>query len=74
MIYLTGNLKNIMKSNLRIGIVSHLIRDYNLGCSALAISNLAIMDSIFKAYNVEIEYVVILPNPKENIDLEQYKE
>lgn len=67
-----GDLKNIMKSNLRIGIVSHLIRDYNLGCSALAISNLAIMDSIFKAYNVEIEYVVILPKPKENIDLEQF--
>lgn len=59
----------MIKNKLKIGIISHLVRDYNLGCSALAISNIALMDEVFKKHNTEIEYVVILPEPKENIDI-----
>ena len=57
------------KNKLRIGIISHLVHDYNLGCSALAISNIALMDEVFKKYNAEIEYVVILPQRKESMDI-----
>lgn len=56
----------------KIGLVSHLIRDYNLGCSALAISNIKIMDEVFEQYGVDVEYVVILSEPKESIDLKEY--
>lgn len=57
---------------MKIGLISHLIRDYNLGCSALAISNLKLMDEIFKEYDVDVEYVVILAEPKEKIELDKF--
>ena len=62
-----------MKNNrLTIGIISHLVRDYNLGCAALAISNIALMDSVFKENNVDVRYVVILPEPKEKMNLSAF--
>jgi len=57
---------------LRIGLISHLIRDYNLGCSALAISNILLMDEVFEKYNIVVEYIVILAEPKDKICLEDY--
>lgn len=60
------------KTKLKIGIISHLVRDYNLGCSALAISNIALMDEVFKNAGVEVEYVVILPESKEEIDIQAF--
>lgn len=55
-----------------VGLVSHLVRDYNLGCSALAISNIQLMDSAFEEYGVKPHYRVILPEPREGIDLGTY--
>ena len=63
---------NMKTHRLKIGIISHLVRDYNLGCAALAISNISLMDSVFESNNVDVEYVVILPDPKENIDLSAF--
>lgn len=58
---------------IKIGLISHLIRDYNLGCSALAISNIALMDEVFKANNIEVEYVVLVSKPKDpHFDLVEY--
>ncbi|BCN32279.1 hypothetical protein bsdtb5_35740 [Anaeromicropila herbilytica] len=57
---------------MKIGLISHLIRDYNLGCSALAISNLKLMDEVFEKYNITVEYVVILAESGEKRDLEAY--
>lgn len=57
---------------MKIGLISHLIRDYNLGCSALAISNIKIMDEVFRKYNVDVEYVIILAEPKEKIILDKF--
>lgn len=61
-----------MKKRLKIGLISHLVRDYNLGCSALAISNISLMDSVFKKNNIDVEYVVLLAEPKEDLDLFEY--
>ena len=61
-----------MKKKLTIGLISHLVHDYNLGCSALAISNIALMDEVFKAYDTEVEYVVLLPEPKGISDIDTY--
>ena len=57
---------------IRIGLISHLVKDFNLGCSALAISNIKLMDEVFNQYGVNVEYVVILAQPKEDIDLKDY--
>lgn len=57
---------------MKIGLISHLIRDNNLGCSALAVSNIRLMDEVFEKNNIEVEYVIILANPKEKIDLKKY--
>lgn len=57
---------------MKIGLISHLIKDYNLGCSALAISNLRLMDEVFEKEKIEVEYVVILAEPKEKIDLKEF--
>ncbi len=57
---------------MKIGLISHLIRDYNLGCSALAISNIALMDKMFEYNKVKVEYVVILAETKESIDLKEF--
>lgn len=57
---------------IRIGLISHLVKDFNLGCSALAISNIKLMDEIFSKEDITVEYVVILAEPKEEIDLKEY--
>lgn len=57
---------------IRIGLISHLVRDYNLGCSALAISNIRLMDEVFEKKEVNVEYIVILAEPKEMINLDEY--
>lgn len=48
-----------------VGLVSHLVRDYNLGCSALAVSHVAILDSLFERHGMSVEYRVILPEDSE---------
>lgn len=55
-----------------VGLVSHLVRDYNLGCSALAVSNIRLMDSVFAEYDVQPCYRVILSEPRYPVDLASY--
>lgn len=57
---------------IKIGLISHLIYDTNLGCSALAISNLKIMDEIFKKKNMKVEYVVLLAESGLNRNLNEF--
>ncbi len=57
---------------MKIGLLSHLIRDYNLGCSALAISNLRLMDEVFEKYNITVEYIVIIPESGVKRDLDAF--
>ena len=57
---------------MKIGLISHLIRDYNLGCSALAVSNIKLLDQIAEENNLKVEYVIILAEPKENINIEKF--
>lgn len=61
----------IMKT-LKIGLVSHLTKDYNLGCCALAISNIRLMDEVFASYGVQPEYIVILAQPNNVSDIKAY--
>lgn len=57
---------------MKIGLISHSIYSSNLGCSALAISNLKLMDDVFEKYNVQVEYVVILPESGQKLDVEAF--
>lgn len=57
---------------MKIGLLSHLIRDYNLGCSALAISNLRLMDEVFEKCNIPVEYIVIVPESGEKNELDAF--
>ncbi len=57
---------------MKIGLISHSIKSSNLGCSALAISNLRLMDEVFATYGIGVEYVVILPESGEALDYEAF--
>lgn len=57
---------------MKIGLISHLIYDTNLGCSALAISNLKIMDEVFEKKNISVEYVVLLAESGLKRNLEEF--
>lgn len=57
---------------LTIGLVSHLVRDYNLGCSALAISNIRLLDKLFEDHGVIPHYKVILPEPRQAMNLDSF--
>lgn len=57
---------------LKVGLVSHLIRDTNLGCCALAISNIAFLDELFRSKGVDVVYRVILAEGSSVEDLGGY--
>lgn len=57
---------------MKIGLISHSIYSSNLGCSALAISNLRLMDEIFAERNIPVEYIVILPESGQDYDVKAY--
>lgn len=58
-----------MARKLNVGLVSHLIRDTNLGCCALAISNISILDELFKSKGIDVVYRVILAEGIEAEDI-----
>ena len=62
---------NNMKK-ITVGLVSHLVRDFNLGCSALSIANISILDKTFEELGVEVKYIVIMPEPKNEMDKNKY--
>ena len=57
---------------MKIGLISHSIYSSNLGCSALAISNLRLMDEVLLKHNIPVEYVVILPESGRDYDVKAY--
>ena len=57
---------------MKIGLISHSIYSSNLGCSALAISNLRLMDEVFLEHSIPVEYVVILPESGQNYDVKAF--
>lgn len=61
-----------MGKKLNVGLVSHLIRDTNLGCCALAISNIAILDELFKTKGVDVVYRVVLAEGSAGEDLKGF--
>ncbi len=61
-----------MKKKLTVALVSHIIKDDNLGCGALAISNIKLIDEVFKRKNVEVSYVVAITDNLTQIDMSKY--
>jgi len=57
---------------MKIGLISHSIYRSNLGCSALAISNLRLMDGVFAERNIQVEYIVIIPKSGQDYDVKAY--
>lgn len=57
---------------LRIALVSHIIKEANLGCGALAISNIRLLDQVLDRLNIDIEYVIATTDNLEQIPLESF--
>ena len=57
---------------IKIGLASHLVNEYNLGCSALAISNIRLLDEVFLEKGIQPYYIVLLDEPKKKMVLEEY--
>lgn len=61
-----------MKEKITVGLVSHLFEDYNLGCAALSISNVKLMDEVFEKQNKEVHYVVLITESFPQAPLDKY--
>ncbi len=61
-----------LQKQIKVGLVSHLVRDTNLGCCALAVSNISIMDRVFSNLDIYPLYRVILAEPEDELNLEKY--
>lgn len=55
-----------------IGLVSHLFEDYNLGCVALSISNVKIMDEVFEDLGLKVHYIVWITESYPKAALDDY--
>lgn len=42
---------------LKIALVSHIIKEANLGCGALAISNIKLLDQVLDRFIIDAEYI-----------------
>lgn len=58
--------------HMKVGLISHSIHSCNLGCSALAISNIRLMDELFAEKEISVEYVVILAKSGQQYDVAEY--
>lgn len=61
-----------MKQKLTVGLVSHLFQDYNLGCVALSIANVKLLDETFAKMGVKAHYVVLITESFPEAPLEQF--
>lgn len=61
-----------MKKSMTIALVSHIIKDDNLGCGALAISNIRLLDEVLEDLGVKVKYIVATTDNLEQLPLEQY--
>ena len=45
---------------LKIALVSHIIKEANLGCGALAISNIKLLDQVLDRFIIDAEYLSLI--------------
>jgi colanic acid/amylovoran biosynthesis protein len=48
------------QKRLVVGLLSHYLEDANLGCVALSVSNMALMDEVAKVQGIALEYRILL--------------
>lgn len=53
-----------------IGLLSHYFKDTNLGCSALSICNVVILDQVAKELGIEVEYKILVNEKQPHADLD----
>lgn len=61
-----------MKKIIKVALVSHIIKDDNLGCGALAISNIRLLDQVFKELDINVEYVIAITDNLEQVELTSF--
>ena len=57
---------------IKIALVSHIIKDDNLGCGALAISNIKLLDDILASMGYCVEYVIAITDNLEQVEMSQF--
>ncbi len=57
---------------LNVALVSHIIKEDNLGCGALAISNIKLMDQVFSRLGIQVHYIVATTDNLERVELADY--
>lgn len=57
---------------LNVALVSHIISDDNLGCCALAISNIKILDEVFSSLSIPVHYIIATTDNLEQIDISSF--
>lgn len=55
-----------------IGLLLHQVNNYNLGCAALAISNIKLMDEVFSERQIQAKYVIFNDGSTEKLPMEPY--
>jgi polysaccharide pyruvyl transferase WcaK-like protein len=58
-----------MNKKITIGLLSHYFQDTNLGCSALSICNVVMIDNVASELGVDIKYVVLVNEKQPHIEL-----
>lgn len=61
-----------MDKTFTVGLVSHIIKDDNLGCGALAISNIKLLDEVFKQCKIKVKYIIATLDYLEQVSLDAY--
>lgn len=62
----------MLMKKIRIALVSHVIKDDNLGCGALAISNIRLLDEVLASMDYRVEYVMAITDNLEQVDMSQF--
>lgn len=58
-----------MKNKLTIGLLSHYFQDTNLGCSALSICNLMMLDKAAEQLNISLNYIILVNEKQPHVEL-----
>lgn len=57
---------------MNVALVSHIIKEDNLGCGALAISNIKLLDRVFARLEIQVHYLIATTDNLEKVPLEEY--
>lgn len=58
-----------MYNKITVGLISHYFNDTNLGCTALSICNVLLIDSAARKLGIEIEYKILCNEKQPHVDL-----